>query len=121
MAKVKIEVEIPDGHEVTSLCRGKQYGEHADKSAAIPYIVHIRPATPFEICGKPADWPEWLKCDWVAKDANEKVWGYVGGQPHQKTAYWDSHGMSQMLSEFIAIEIPGPFEQSLRENPNRKK
>lgn len=44
MKKVHIEIEIPDGHEITSLFRGNAYGPYEDKSQAIPYTVHTRPA-----------------------------------------------------------------------------
>ena len=119
--KVQIEVEIPDGHELVShrlnsICDNISHG--LEERA---YYVYSRPAKPFVINGKPADWPEWLTADYVAKDKNGNVFGYVGGQPHQGIDQWDSLGFSQMISEFTAIDIPGDWTQSKRENPNRKK
>jgi hypothetical protein len=119
--KVQIEIEIPDGHELVShrlnsICDNISHG--LEERA---YYVYSRPAKPFVILGKPADWPEWLTADYVAKDKNEKVFGYVVGQPYQRIDQWESQeGNSQMLSEFTAIDIPGDWTQSLRENPNHK-
>ena len=119
--KTQITVEIPDGYEITSLYRGKQYGQYDDGSAAIPYTIHIRPVKPFIINGVSSDWPEWLTCDWVAKDEDGKVWAYHF-EPRVEGPPWVGrmHDAS-CLQNVNAIDIPGPWEQSKRENPRRKK
>jgi hypothetical protein len=71
--KVQIEVEIPDGHELVShrlnsICDNISHG--LEERA---YYVYSRPAKPFLILGKPADWPELLTCDWVAKDEDDEI------------------------------------------------
>lgn len=114
--KVQIEIEIPDGHQIVDVC---DVSKHFGGRPAC--VVNTMPAKPFDILGIPADWPEWLTCDYVAKDASGKVFGYVGGIPHMETEKWYSRGSCRMLTEFTAIDIPGPWDQSLRENPRRKK
>ena len=117
--KTQITVEIPDGYEITSLYRGNQYGEHDDRSAAIPYTIHIRPAKPFLINGVPSDWPEWLLADWVAKYADGKFYKF-SSEPQRVVSGWIGEGLT-CLSGVVAIEIPGDWTQSKRENPRRKK
>ena len=120
MKTVSVEIKIPDGHEVVSTeVLANEYPPHCSDSGKL-LLIKTKPAKPFLINGVPADWPEWLTADYVAKDKNEKVFGYVGGQPHEKIDQWESQGISQMLSEFTAIEIPAEWKQSKRENPNRK-
>ena len=118
--KTQITVEIPDGYEITSLYRGNQYGEHDDRSAAIPYTIHIRPAKPFLINGVPSDWPELLTASYVAKDQNGKVFAF-DSEPFLRAYTWSNDRIASCLSGVISIDIPGPWEQSLRENPRRKK
>ena len=117
--KTQITVEIPDGYEITSLFRGKQYGQYDDGSAAIPYTIHIRPVKPFIINGVPSDWPEWLACDWVARDQGGRVWAY-DCEPEKRTSDWHSVHGCYLLSGAIHIDIPGDWTQSKRENPRRK-
>ena len=118
MKTVTIEIKIPDGHEVVSVSRRKQYVEN-DESGAIPYTVHVRPSKPFLINGKPADWPEWLTCDWVAKDEDGEVWAYHS-EPEKTEIGWLFDYERRCLFGVNAIDIPGDWTQSKRENPNRK-
>ena len=114
--KVQIEIEIPDGHEIVDVCDvSKHFGGRP------AYVVNTMPAKPFLINGVPSDWPEFLICQWVARDKNGKVFGYLGDKPRLGEESWSSDCSYQMLSDFVAIDIPGPWEQSLRENPRRKK
>jgi hypothetical protein len=121
MKTATIEIEIPDGHEVEEVSIVWPGYEFSLGVAVGQMVVKTKPDKPFLINGRPADWPEWLTADYVAKDKNGNVFGYVGGQPHQKIDQWESQGISQMLSEFTFIDIPGDWTQSKRENPNRKK
>ena len=119
--KTQITVEIPDGYEITSLYRGNQYGEHDDRSAAIPYTIHIRPAKPFLINGVPSDWPDWLKCDWITKDEDGGLYLHKSEPQRESDGWFCTNGVHYLDKSLIAIDIPGPWEQSLRENPQRKK
>lgn len=115
--KVQIEVEIPDGHEIVDVCDvSKHFG------GRLAYVVNTMPAKAFLINGVPSDWPEWLTCDWVAKDKNEILFGYDGAPPNLACHAWAVTSYANCGRIFgTAITIPGPFEQSLRENPRRKK
>ena len=121
--KVQIEIEIPDGHELvshrlSSVCDNISHGLE-ERS----YHVYSRPAKPLTINGVTSDWPEWLTCDWVAADDHGRVHGYNDVKPFlAQQCYACGRGTVHHGSLFgIDIKIPGPWEQSLRENPRRKK
>lgn len=120
MIKTQIEIEIPDGYEITSVTPGEPLWQYKDKSEAILYTVKVRPAKPFLINGVLSDWPEWLTCDWVARDPCGEVWGY-NCEPEKRTSIWYAVHSCYLLSGVINIDIPGPWKESLRENPRRKK
>jgi hypothetical protein len=121
MKTVTIEIEIPDGHEVVSTeVLANEYPPHCSDSGKL-LLVKARPAKPFLINGVPADWPEWLTCDWAAKDKDGKVFGYLGDDARRDEKSWASDCCYQRLSDFTAIDIPGDWTQSKHENPNRKK
>jgi hypothetical protein len=127
MKTVSVEIKIPDGHEVESVSMiWPEYELFADKAYG-QMQVYTKPAKPFLINGVPSDWPEWLTCDWIAKDANSMAGGYDGDMPtksHSKYEQcWKCDPVAGRWGYIfgIAIDIPGPWEQSLRENPNRKK
>ena len=123
MAKVTVEIEIPDGHEVVDEPQMVEWSNTvAGKVRSFAFRVTARPVKPLIICGKPADWPEWLICDWIAKDRDDLVCGYLN-EPQKYGDYerWFSYGIQIILSNRIDIDIPGPWEQSKRENPRRKK
>lgn len=121
MVKVQIEVEIPDGHEVVDVIPDVSIYE--DQPCANRYTIFSRPTNPFEICGQPSEWPEWLTWDWVAADDHGRVHGYNDVKPFlAQQCYACGRGTVHHGSLFgIDIKIPGPWEQSLRENPRRKK
>ena len=123
MAKVMVEIEIPDGHEISHgpRCQPMMVSWN-DGNRDIGFLVTTRPIKPLIICGKPAEWPEWLTCNWIAKDRGGQVCGYFT-EPVNSTGLgqWYSDGIGVALLELLDIDIPGPWEQSKRENPRRKK
>ena len=119
--KVQIEVEIPDGHELVShrlnsICDNISHG--LEERA---YYVYSRPAKPFIINGVPSDWPEWLTCDWVAKDEDDEMYCYETEPTPDGFQWMCSEGAYHLDRSMLAIDIPGDWTQSKRENPNRKK
>jgi len=118
MAKVQIEIDIPNGHEVDTV---RHTNSHYD--GTLVYCVTVKATKPFLINGVPSDWPEWLTCDWVAKDKNEAIFGYDGNPPERLLGSTWSVSINQICGRIFGttLTIPGPFEQSLRENPRRKK
>ena len=119
--KVQIEIEIPDGHEVASTeVLANDYPLNCSYSGKM-LLVKTRPAKPFLINGKPADWPEWLTCDWVSKDEDGEVWAYQFEPMKNSVGWYESKIGGDNLRNAIAIDIPGDWTQSKRQNPNRKK
>jgi hypothetical protein len=121
MVKVQIEVEIPDGHEIVGEPERQAGGGTPSGTEYAVFVVRTKVATPLEILGVPADWPEWLTCDWVAKDKNGRVYAYNGRRPTKESKRWHSYDGWWDITDILPIRIPGPFEQSLRKNPRRKK
>lgn len=124
MAKTQIEIEIPDGYEIVEIRYGSsvmvldKVDSSLEKKSLI--YVHTRPAKSFIINGVPSDWPEWLTCDWVAKDKNEILFGYDGDPPTLVCHTWAVTSYANCGRIFgTAITIPGPWEQSLRKNPRK--
>ena len=120
MTKVLVEIEIPDGHEVVDEPQMVEWSNTAvGEARSFEFRVTARPVKPLTICGQPADWPEMLKCDWIAKDEDGQIYSY-SSEPSLMRGGWDGLGFLN-LSELLDIYIPGPWEQSKRENPRRKK
>ena len=116
MVKVQIEVEISDGHEIVDVVNlTAQYGGGPE------YRIVTRPVKPFLIDGAPSDWPAWLKCDWVSKEDDGEIYFHYSKPQCDGTNWICSAGSECIDKSIIAIDIPGPWEQSLRENPRRKK
>jgi hypothetical protein len=121
MKTVSVEIKIPDGHEVVSIeVLANEYPPHCSDSGKL-LLIKTKAAKPFLINGVPSDWPEWLICDWVAKDEDGKAWAYHF-EPRIEGPRWvgKMHDAS-CLQNVNAIDIPGDWTQSKRENPNRKK
>lgn len=114
--KTKIEIEIPEGHKVQAV---QCLGPHVDNG--IVYRVFIGLDKPFDISGEPAEWPEWLDCDWIAKHKNEHIYAYYTDPPVIGSESWiEKHFKCGRLFG-TTLKIPGPWEESLHENPKRKK
>ena len=123
MNTVSVDIKIPDGHEVEEVSIGWP-GYNLSMDAAVgQMVVKTKAAKPFLINGVPSDWPEWLTCDWVAADDHGRVHGYNDVKPFLAQQFYAcGRGTVHHGSLFgIDIKIPGPWEQSLRENPRRKK
>ena len=119
MNTVSVDIKIPDGHKVEEVSIVWP-GYNLSMDAAVgQMVVKTKAAKPFLINGVPSDWPEWLTCDYVAKDRSGSVFGYHG-EPAKGTAMWCSSSF-YLITGIAAIDIPGPREQSKRENPRRKK
>ena len=114
MTKVKIEIDIPKGHEVDTV---RHTNSHYD--GTLVYCVTVKAVTRFEICGQLSEWPEWLTCDWVAKDENGRVHAYNGRRPTKESKRWHSYDGWWDITDILPIRIPGPWEQSLRKNPKK--
>jgi hypothetical protein len=74
MKTVSVEIKIPDGHEVEEVSMVWPGYEFSPGDAVGQMVVKTKPAKPFLINGVPSDWPEWLTCDWVAKDEDGEVY-----------------------------------------------
>ena len=120
MKTVSVEIKIPDGHEVEEVSIVWPGYQFSPGDAVGQMVVKTKPAKPFLINGVPADWPEWLTCDWVAKDEDGEVYWYDLEPQIDHPAWFCNAGMHYLDKSLIAIDIPGPWEQSKRENPNRK-
>ena len=121
MHTVSVDIKIPDGHEVEEVSVVWPGYDLSMGAAVGKMVVKTKAAKPLLINGVPSDWPEFLICQWVARDKNGKVFGYLGDEPRLGNESWLSECSYQRLSDFLAIYIPGPWEQSLRENPRRIK
>ena len=121
MKTTSVDIKIPDGHEVEEVSVVWPGYNLSMGGAVGQMVVKTKPAKPFLINGVPSDWPEWLTCDWVAKDEDGKVWAYHF-EPRVEVTRWVGrmHDAS-CLQNVNAIDIPGDWTQSKRENPRRKK
>lgn len=119
MAKVQIEIEIPDGHEVVDVIPDVSIYE--DQPCQNRYTIESRPAKPFLINGVPSDWPDWLTCDWITKDADGDLYFHYREPKIERDGWYSSSGNYYLDKSLIAIDIPGNWMQSKRENPRRKK
>lgn len=123
MKTVSVDIKIPDGHEVAEVSMIWPGYDVSPNDAVGKMLVKTKATKPFLINGVPSDWPEWLVCDWVAKDASGHIFGYYGDPPTRMlSSSWIVDGNAKCGLVFgTALTIPGPWEQSLRENPRRKK
>jgi hypothetical protein len=64
---------------------------------------------------------EWLTCDWVAKHEDGEIYFHNSEPQIDHPAWFCNDGMHRLDKSLIAIDIPGDWTQSKRENPNRKK
>lgn len=122
MTKVKIEIEIPDGHEVDSIRQTSVCESGSSGIFEFGYFVYTRQAKPFLINDVPSVWPKLLTCDYVAADKNGQIFGYNGKPPHpyRGTGKWQAEGEGEFGQIFgTAIVIPGPWEESLQKNPKK--
>ena len=119
MHTVSVDIKIPDGHEVEEVSIVWP-GYNLSMSGAVgQMVVKTKAAKPFLINGVPSDWPDWLTCDYVAKDKSGSVFGYPG-EPTKGTVMWCASS-TWLITGLAAIDIPGDWRQSKRENPRRKK
>ena len=119
MNTVSVDIKIPDGNEVEEVSIVWPGYNLSMGGAVGQMVVKTKPAKPLLINGVPSDWPELLTASYVAKDENGKVFAY-DSEPYLRTSTWCNDRMASCLRGVIAIDIPGPWEQSLRENPRRK-
>ena len=120
MNTVSVDIKIPAGHEVEEVSIVWPGYNLSMGGAVGQMVVKTKAAKPFLINGVPSEWPEWLACDWVARDQGGRVWAY-NCEPEKRASDWYSVHSCYLLSGAIHIDIPGPWEQSLRESPRRKK
>ena len=119
MHTVSVDIKIPDGHEVEEVSIVWPGYNLSIDSAVGQMVVKTKAAKPFLINGVPSDWPEWLTCDWVAKDKSGSVFGYLS-EPTKGVSMWRANS-AHLITGLAAIDIPGWWEQSKHENPRRKK
>ena len=117
--KVQVEIEIESNQEVVGNPERRSSGANTDGTGYAEFIVLTKTSKPFLINGVPSDWPDWLTCDWVAKYSDGSLFKF-SSKPQRVVSGWIGEGLT-CLRGVIAIDIPGPWEQSLRENPRRKK
>lgn len=118
MNTVSVDIKIPDGHEVEEVSIVWPGYESSPDCAVGKMVVKTRAAKPFLINGVPSDWPEWLLADWVAKYPDGSLFKF-SSEPQRVVSRWIGEGLTY-LSGVVAIEIPGDWTQSKRENPRRK-
>ena len=121
MKTVSVEIKIPDGHEVEEVSMVWPGYEFSPGDAVGQMVVKTKPAKPFLINGQPADWPEWLTADWVAKDEDDEMYCYETEPTPDGFQWMCSEGAYHIDRSMLAIDIPGDWTQSKRENPNCKK
>lgn len=114
--KVQIEIDIPSGHEVDTV---RHTNSHYD--GTLVYCVTVKAAKPFLINGVPSDWPEWLLADWITKDEDGELYLHKSEPKRESDGWVCTNGIHYLDKSLVGIDIPGPWEQSLRENPRRKK
>lgn len=122
MTKVTVEIEIPDGHEVVDGPEMEWSHPVSGEVRSTGFRVVTRPAKPLIICGEPADWPEWLDCDWITRDEDGQIRGFRNIEPQHNGSFWFTRtpGAAYQIC-CVTVGIPGPWEESKRENPRRKK
>jgi hypothetical protein len=115
--KMEIEVEIPNGYELSRVCTG----EHPELGPGEE--VELR----FQLCGvwhfvvvRPEwKWPDWLTAEWIAMDKDGEWWSHEY-RPFTEDYVWDSTGgMMRIDVDHIAFTPPPrtDWTQSLRRNP----
>ena len=119
--KVQVEIEIESNQEVVGNPERRSSGANTDGTGYVEFIVLTKTAKPFIINGVPSYWPDWLTCDWVAKDEDGGLYLHKSEPQRESDGWFCTNGVHYLDKSLIAIDIPGPWEQSLRENPRRKK
>jgi hypothetical protein len=115
--KMEIEVEIPNGYELSRVCTG----EHPE--LGLGEEVELR----FQLCGvwhfvvvRPEwQWPDWLTAEWIAMD--KCGWWYAyGEEPHVCDKHWMADKEVSRINELLVNFTPPrctDWTQSLRRNP----
>lgn len=121
MPRATIEIDIPDDCEI---CKGPVFSSALwnDDIRARPEtgVIHFHVV----VCRK-WQWPNWLLCDWVARNQNGSlVLGFgehaIDGQCHY--SWGGGRDYSVVDERAIGINLPPctDWRQSLRLNPNRE-
>lgn len=69
------------------------------------------------------DWPEWLTCEWIARDQSG-MWCAYESEPICGGLYWyDRNGGYVHLARWaLALSLPDvPWQESKRRNPHRSE
>lgn len=137
MKTVTVNVDIPEGYELAdSVIRqaipGERYVDdtgvvqsHISTKPSIGKYVIVRKITPVDMSW----WPEWLTCEWVAKDCveSESLWCGFTTKPIRREKWWDVAAGStgecfDIPCKILGIQFPDvPWEVSLFHNPHKTK
>ncbi len=124
--RVEIEIDetlIPEGYEAIAVRvpkAGDVYSHQYEIRKAI--TADGTESRARMIIRKVWKWPEWLTCDWIAKDEDGDWYGYNISKPEIQPIGFTSEDEAVCLSAAISGELfpPCAWKDSLRENPNRK-
>jgi hypothetical protein len=125
MAKQTLELEVPEGWELTGEYRFSRDGEHFLTSLGKVVKHRLSDAIPRIIVRQDWQWPEWLKAPWIAMDKSGDWFAYDGkpvlGQ--QSSISWKPQidsGCSILDPSMYTINLPAceDWTKSLRKNPH---
>ena len=125
MARVQVWHTIPDSYELAcDDVRCPKAGECYVNLSDVVCLATVDHDTPRVIVRKGWEWPPWLLCDWVARNADGKLTLGVGAYVIGTHAFYaPPPGSAVIASEsLLAINLPpaSDWPQSLRINPQRK-
>lgn len=117
--KIEIELDVPDGWELTGEFRKAEVGEYSITADEPLHKWTIPTSSSYFIVRKKWQWPEWLKAEWIAMDRNGRWFGY-DRKPDRTSQDW--YGCGGLYTNLLLTDFTPPpcddWKQSLRRNPN---
>lgn len=123
MPKQTLELEVPEGWELTGEYRAPKPGDYFINSRGRVFdYCSTQLTTPKPIVRRVWQWPEWLKAGWTAMDKNGIWWAYTE-KPRVSGNGWTSPGIGiyEVINSQLLDFTPPPcdgWRQSLRKNPH---
>lgn len=125
MKRVQVLVDIPDGYELAcDMLRVPVEGELFVGNGDCVVMAHGDHAIPRVIIRQAWKWPSWLKCRWVARNANGLLaLGFGDAVRDDSFCFWFSNlGANKywiVAEPTLDINLPASdWQKSLRINPN---